>query len=303
MNQPSKRRVEWSLPVAAIYAGHPKVEAVILGGSTACGVASEDSDIDLGLFWTRIGSTRERGDLIRRSGGQMSRSVENHLRYSHSNPRTEGLIEIVEFQPAAGRPQLRFDLEHESVAGTEQVLLDVLDKSDISLEKQELLSVIQTGIVLHGEELVGKWRQRAQEYPDVLAEKMVSEQLLGIVVGFLDQNRSASSQDWCPVQEVFLDIRRRLFLSLLGLNRVWAYTDNPNFKGLKEFCEQLGLLPYGFADRLGQLQQGSAFTTFRDSIDLIEEVIALIEVHLPSLDLSGERKMLEEVRRRTTRWS
>lgn len=295
MNEASKRRVEWSRPIAAVYAGHPKVEAIILGGSTARGVASNDSDIDIGLFWSRIASAKEREELIRRAGGQMSRIVENHRRYSHSNPRSEGKIEIVEFQSTGRRPQLRLDLEHETVAGTEQVIIEVLSGNDTSLEKQELLSVIQAGIVLHGEEVVGKWREKAQDYPDDLAEKMVSEQLLGIAAHVLDMDRSANSQDWRSVHEVILGISRRLFLSLLGLNRAWAYTDNPSFKGLKEFCEELRLQPHGFANRLGQLTQSNAFTASQDTIALIEEVIALVELHMPSLDVSGEREMLEQV--------
>jgi predicted nucleotidyltransferase len=54
MNEASQQRIERARPVAGVYASHPDVQAIILGGSTARGVASADSEIDLGLCGRKL---------------------------------------------------------------------------------------------------------------------------------------------------------------------------------------------------------------------------------------------------------
>lgn len=303
MNEASKLRIERVRTVAAVYAGHPDVRAIILGGSTARGVAYERSDIDLGLFWTHVASQNERGDLLRRVGGKLDRRVENHLRFSVGNPRRQGCVEIIELEPTFAAPRLRLDSEHETVGGTERVLLEVTEEHDLSLEKQELLSVIQEGIVLHGHDLVNRWREKAQSYPDELAEKMVTQHFLGVGKSLLDQVHWVRTEDWFCLYEGLLGIGRRLLLTLMGLNRVWAFTDNPDFKGLKPFVAGLELQPDRFADRLGQLLQSDAIDGIRGFVDLGEEITMLIEEHLPTVDTLGEREMFKQVRHMTTRRS
>jgi hypothetical protein len=295
LNKTSQQGVERAKSVARIYANHPDVQVIILGGSTARGVANENSDIDLGLFWTQIASVRERDDLMRQAGGQLNRRVENHLRYSHGNPRTDGCIEIIDLRSTADRPRLRLDLEHETVAGTEQVLLQVLDDGDLSLEKQELLSVIQTGIVLHCPDVVDHWQEKAKKYPDELAYKMVTEHISGIGESLIEQVHWVSTQDWFYLYEGFLNIERRLLLTLMGLNRVWAFTDNPDFKGLKLFVDELELKPDDFVDQLGQVLQSDASAGIRGLVALSEEVLELIDVHMPTVDTHSEREMLGKV--------
>jgi predicted nucleotidyltransferase len=301
MNEASKLRIEQAKTVAAVYASHPDVRAIILGGSTARNTAHEHSDIDLGLFWTQVTSQKDRSDLMQRVGGKLVRCVENHLRYSVGNPRRQGCVEIVELKPTSVTPRLRLDIEHETVVAAERVLSEVIDDYDLSLEKQELLSVILGGLVIYGHELVDRWREKALIYPDELAQKMATQHFLGIGKGLLDQVHWARTEDWFCLYEGFLAIGRRLLLTLMGVNRVWAFTDNPDFKGLKPFIDGLELQPDRFADRLGQLLQSDAIDSIRGFVDLSEEVTILIETHLPTVDTLGERERLKEAWDSTTR--
>ncbi len=180
MNEESKQRIELAESLAAVYTSHPDLHAIVLGGSTVRGVARERSDIDLGLFWTQVPSQNARGELVNGLRGQLTRCIENQHRYSIGNPRRRGCIEIINIQSTTDQPGLRLDIEHETVAGTERVISDVVDQYDNSIEKQELLSVIEYGIQLHGHDLVNRWREKMQDYPDVLAEKMVNQHLQGI---------------------------------------------------------------------------------------------------------------------------
>jgi len=300
MNEASQQRIEWAKTVAAIYSRHPDVRAIILGGSAARGHASEESDIDLGIFWSQLGSERERNFLIRQFGGNLTRSVDNYHRFRSGNPRREGCIEIIDFSPPAATLQVRLDLEHGKVTGTEQVLRQVLDDGDLSLEKQELISVIQKGIPIYGHEIVNRWREISNRYPDELAHKMVAENITGIGDLLLTQLGWINTQDWFCLHEGFLDIGRCLLLSLMGLNRVWAFTDNPDFKGLKPSIEMLELKPPNFINRLGQALQTDASTAILRFATLSDDVLDLIETHLPAEDTLSERQVLKQVIQRTS---
>jgi predicted nucleotidyltransferase len=297
MNEPSQQRLERAKSVAAAYASHPDVRAIIVGGSVAQGTAYEGSDIDLGLFWTQVASQNERSDLIRQVGGRLRRRVDNDIRYSEGNPRRQGCIEIVELDPISPPHRLALDLEHETVAGTERVLTQVIDELDPSLEKQELLAVIQDGIALYGRGLLARWRDRTRRYPDELARKMVAQNLLGIGKGLLAQVRAAETENWFYLYEGYLDIGRRLLLTLMALNRVWAFTDNPNFSGFGPVVEGFALKPERFIERLGESLQSEALHAIRGFAALHEETLELVRAHLPAVDTLGERGMLQQIRR------
>jgi predicted nucleotidyltransferase len=300
VNEESRQRIYWAEALAQVYASQPDVLAIILGGSSARAVAQAGSDIDLGLFWKQIPSPKESIQLIDRIGGRLTRRVDNQQRYSMGNPRRQGCIEIVDIWPSADQPCIGLDIEHETVAGTEKVLSEVVDQYDPSIEKQELLSVIEHGIVLHGHDLVNHWKEKAKCYPDEIVEKMVSQYLMGIGSKLLNQAHWIRSQDWFMLYEGFLDIGRRLLLTIMGLNRVWVFTDNQNFKGWKYFTDRFAWQPDHFVDRIGNLLQSDVSVSIQGFADLIEEVLAYVDIRLASMDTSEEWEMLKQVRHRLT---
>jgi predicted nucleotidyltransferase len=143
MNHASQQRLERAKAVAAIYASHLGIQAIIVGGSVARGTAHEGSDIDLGVFWIQIASQGERDNLIERIGGRLRRRVDNAIRYSEGNPCRQGCIEITEIEPIAAAHRLGLDLEHETTAGTERVLAQVIDELDTSSEREMLRRVVR----------------------------------------------------------------------------------------------------------------------------------------------------------------
>ena len=296
MNNASKQRIMIARSVAAIYAVHPDVGSIIVGGSAARTVAHELSDIDLGIFWNRLPTEEERNNLIPKVGGRLKRHVDNNLRFSSDNPRKEGLIEIIDLPPVDDFHVMEMDIEHETVEGTNQVLSQVIDQLDISLEKQELVSVIHDGIVLHGYNLVDQWRARSISYPQNYAEKMVAEHFSGIGLNLQEQIRWIKAKEWFYLYEGFLKIGRQLFLTLMGLNRKWVFTDNSNFKGWNTFADKLELKPEQFASRLGQAYQQRAPLAIQDLVTLSEEVLELIAVHMPTVDISTEGELMKRTK-------
>lgn len=296
MNKPSKRRLEWARSVAAVYATHPDVKAIILGGSVGRGTANEGSDIDLGIFWSQVAPEEERLELVRQIDGGHQRTVDNLYRFPDGSLRRQGCIEIIELQPTADRPRIGLDAEHETVGGTELVIIDVIDEFDPALDKQELLSVIESGTVLYGHELAGRWREKMSRYPDEVAVKMVTKYLYGIGKQLQKLADWVQSEDWFCLYEGYLKIGRRLLLALMGLNRVWAFTDNHDFKGMKPFVDGFALQPDQFVDRIGRLMQSEAQAAIPGFVELSVEVFELVETHMSALDLvvAAERSLLSD---------
>ena len=131
--------------------------------------------------------------------------------------------------------------------------------------------------------------------------QMVTWHLLGTGKRLQGAARWVGTQDWFCLYEELLSVGRRLLLTLMGLNRVWTFTDNPNFKGLKSFADRFALQPGRFVDRIGGLLQGDALTGIRGFVDLSEEILDLVEAHVPDVDTADEREILDQARRRAHR--
>lgn len=276
MNLQSQHYLEYAQTIAKIYASHPHVGAIIVGGSVARGTATAQSDIDLGVFWHTLASQSERDALIEQLGAVLSRRIENQLRFEVGNARGLGCLEIMEVS-GSGREPITLDIEHETVAGTEQILVEVLEQYDESLEKHELLAVLVSGHALYGADLAEIWRTQASHYPNELAEKLSEKYLSGLHNRLLAQKRWIATQDWICLYDGLLFVARRLFLTLLALNRTWAHTDNPNFKGMKAVVDGLAIKPADFVARLGVVLQSEGATAIQLMGVLVDEVEAINE--------------------------
>lgn len=297
MSEESRVRKIVAEEIAAAYATHLGVQAIILGGSVARDRASASSDIDLGIFWSDLGSERERAGLLTKISGELLRTVDNSERYSLRSPRRQGLIEIIKVKPSAPGRFTRtwiVDLEHETVAGTEHVLSDVVGKLDTSLDMQELMSVIHRGIALHGHSIVRKWREHGV-YTDEFMREAVSESLLGIGKELRKAKNWGEHEEWFLLQESLLKAGRRVILSLMALNREWCYTDNLNFKGIAGFVSQLAVQPQDFMSRLGEVFQSDFRAAISNCAQLSKDVLNLAAEQLFDIRLDAEIEDLQEL--------
>jgi hypothetical protein len=101
--------------------------------------------------------------------------------------------------------QYRVDIEHQTVAGTDLLISQTIDLLDTSLERQELIAVINSGISLHGADIVARWRERTTPYPEGLAKKIIKQQMVGkrgIGAQLTRQAEHLSRGDWlCLIDE------------------------------------------------------------------------------------------------------
>lgn len=291
-NKRSRDLIKHAQALASVYSSHSEVAAVILGGSASRGTARADSDIDLGVFWYYVPTEEETHSLLQQAGIQLARSVANDLRFPEECPRRNGRIEIGHLFKA-NEFQCRVDVAHETVKGTEKVLDQVFRLNNGMLENQELLSVIQEGIVLYGAKHVGLWRESAEVYPDEIARQMIKNYFIGISETLRLRASVIVSYDWICRQKICSDLCRRLVLALTAVNRIWAFTDNTDFKGLDAFAAQLHIKPPDFLWRLGCGFSNEPHLSTKTWTNLICDTIDIIDRSGLGIDMTEERAVCE----------
>lgn len=152
MNPASLWRYSFAQRIAPIYAANPHVTAVILGGSVARGHADRYSDIELGVFWGKPPTDKDRqtaadafpGDLIRLYPYDAVEEVWSDdfiLGRAHPDqPRSGVLVEVVHYTT-------------DTLLRTFDAVLKDYNPDPL---KQNLIAGVVDSIPLYQAELVGK---------------------------------------------------------------------------------------------------------------------------------------------------
>jgi hypothetical protein len=291
MNDASEWRRELARRIAPVYAAHPKVAAVILGGSAARGCADRFSDVELGIFWTALPADDERERLREQAGGVEGSFIPNSGRYPPPDPRGAGGLERYYLGGGAAEGFL-VEVEHETVGGTEQCIGDVVERYDTSLSKQELIAVIQYGVPLAGQALVERWRARVSAYPDELARRMVREHLR--VGPWGRKELYARRGEVLIVYEDLAWVGQRILLALMGLNRMYVPSDD--FKWMERTIAAMPIAPPDLASRLSQVFHAEPVEGVRRLRAIMEETLSLVEAHLPEVDTAEARRQMRSWR-------
>ncbi len=140
------------------------------------GWADEYSDLEIGVFWSEPPTDEERREAIARAGGELwsLSPADDGDGWAAGDHYGIGRVTI------GGREYVGTSMvsaHHLTTATVETWLSDALERYDTGPEKQELLSAIRHGIPLHGEDLLGAWKLRAQRYPGELARRIIRENI------------------------------------------------------------------------------------------------------------------------------
>jgi hypothetical protein len=270
MNEASRWRLEFAHQVAAKYARHPSVRAIMVSGSVARGCADRWSDVEIGVFWEAFPARDEFQALMQDAGGTVW----------ELDPYEAG--EDVQYEEYTLGP-LKIDLRHMTIAGMEAVLVAVIDHAEIAEERQEIVAAVQQGIPLEGEPWMAKWRARAASYPEQLAEAMIRHSLS--LPPWWSVPMLAARGDWHLVYAALHQASERIVGALLGLNCLYY----PGSKWLAQTLAGLALTPPSLYPRLMQSFRVEPEAGAEQMRLLIEETFDLITYHRPDIDLSAER--------------
>ena len=269
-------------PVLEAYAVSPAVDAVMVSGSTARGEADRWSDIEVGVFWSRPPTATERAAVADVAAAADLRMVtseaENPPWYDH-------------MYLGAKRPDgLMVEVIHTLTAVVDDTLENTLGSFDPSPAALDTIKGIVDGAEALGvrADVVDSWKARAASYPRGLAVAVVERE--GAIEQFWRWRMHVERDNPLLLAREFSRIASQMLNVLHALNG--RYCGHPSaFKRLDAMEHEMTLAPHGLARRLR-----SAFTLPASDgaavlRQLVEETYALIEVHLPEVDVERLRSL------------
>lgn len=282
MNHESEWRLEKGKQVAALYAKNPKLAALVVAGSVGRGWADEWSDIELDLFWNEPPTDDDRKSVIEAAAGTIA----------YYFPLEDG-----EWSDAYFVDELKFEISSFLVSTLEQFIADVVEKYDDAMEKQLRLAALQNSIVLHGDDLIQRWRVKIVNYPDALAEKIIRDNIdFG---GWNSVEFAFARGDLLMAYDLMTKAQKQTLTVLLALNR--TYMGHPRGKWLQHFAEGMKYKPTRLAERiLYALREGNVQGA-REMDGVIEEIFDLVEQQFPQIDLTEIKHDVRFRRKRVTK--
>lgn len=267
INEATSWRLALAKHIAGAYTTNPRVRAVVVNGSVGRGNADRYSDLELTVFWADHPAENERRAAVERAGGSdltLWPLYEPDEEYSSSYLVGGVKVDLGEF----------------TVETIERFIDDVIERADIADYKQLLISAILQGTPVHGAALVRQWRAQVASYPRALAEAMI---LAHCEFNLSSADVLAERDDLLMLYDLICTTERQILGILLGLNRL--YLANPNYKWLDQLVSELRIAPAALSFRLKQIFRTDAKLAVRALQQLIEETLALVEKHMPQLDM------------------
>jgi hypothetical protein len=272
MNHASQWRVDFARDIAARYASHTGVCMIALGGSAARGLADAYSDMDMAVYWDGLDLQWLAEPPLGPIGGE--RFIYRLL--------FDDQVVVEQYQIG----EAKLDVAHFALAWWDAAVADVLERADMTPDKQEVLDGFLSAIPFYGQPLYEQWRARIAAYPDELARKMI-QQHLAFSPGWVLEQHGLARGDLLSFYAMLCEMIQNLLGVLAGLNRLYLSMEKP-----KRSADLLGRMPIAPRDAAARMQ---AILTIdrRQAVaelsDLIAEVLDLVEQHKPAVDTTRTR--------------
>ncbi|MER7247770.1 hypothetical protein [Kribbella sp. NPDC000426] len=279
VTEAARWRREAVRPVLAAFAAADGVDAVMMSGSSARGDADEWSDVEVGVFWQRPPSERDRlaaAQLARAADARIVSDVDapppwyDHLYLGAAHP--DGLM---------------IEVAHMLTSDVERALDAVLTAGRPDDAAMVLMKGMLDGRDPMGPraELVDRWKERAAAYPRELAIAVVQHN--GNIEKFWRLQMLVERDNPFLLARELVRITGQLLIVLHALNGQYCSSHPLSFKRLDTIERDLSLAPQALAARLR-----AVFTEPDGAVvlrDLIEETFDLVEHHLPEVDINALR--------------
>ena len=282
MNEASQWRLDLAREIALGYTENPKVAALVVAGSVGRGNADRYSDIELDVYWCEPPSDQDRMAPIVRAQGK----VEIFWPYS---------AEEEEWGEEYDVSGVKVGISSFLTSSIDRWLTDVLEHDDTSILKQMRLAAIQHCIPLHGTPTIAAWQSKATNYGASLKRAIISEYLADEVFGaWYGRHMLAARDDRIMLYDLFCRVEKCIVGTLLGLNQI--YLANPSFKWMDDTIAQMTHKPHNLAGRLKRAFSMDPPAGVAELDKLLAETLALIETHLPAMDLTEFKVQLRRQR-------
>jgi hypothetical protein len=266
-------RLDVARHLAAPISAFPGVQAIVVGGSVARGYADAYSDLELPIFWESLPGDDTRHAVVAALGAEFL--------HGYDGPSLEDQLLIHGFQ---------VDLWHGTVASEESVIDAVLHGYSTDLGDSNFMDTVRACIPLYGAEVIRDWKERARDYPDELALRVIRERL----PAFQTSQLAIAAQRDNPTEFYagLSHLQQAMFLVLLALNRAYF----PTFKWMYRVLESLAVQPQDTAQRFRRTFAVPFPEAVAGMAQLLDETLALVERRFPQIDTGSARRRLAYTR-------
>ena len=272
MNHASQWRIEFAREIAGWYAGQPNVRMIALGGSAARGLADAYSDMDMAVYWDGLDRAWLAEPPLWPAGGE---------RFTY-RLLFDDQVAVEQYQLG----EAKLDVAHFSLAWWEQAVADVLERADMTPDKQEVLDGFLSAIPFYGEPAYQQWRTRIAAYPDELARRMI-RQHLAFPPGWVLEQHGLARDDLLSFYAMVCEMIQNLLGVLAGLNRQYLSMEKP--KRSADILRRMPIAPQDATARVQTILTNNRQQAVAALSELIAEVLELVELHMPEIDTSRTR--------------
>ena len=273
MNEATNPHAAWRLKVArqvaSRLAGVRDVRAIAVAGSVARGLADAYSDVELLVLWDQLPDDAVRHAIAADLGAEFL--------YPYDGPAHEDNLR---------RGDLQVDLQHSTVAHEEATIVRVLE--DYSLDEADVhfMDTLRTCVPLHGGEILAPWKERARQYPDPLARRMIARHIDGFWGGHLTVH--AARDNPLVYYAALCALQERLFWVLLALNGMYY----PTRKWLFHYLARMAIAPTRAAERLRRSFTVPPAEAAAEMERLMSETLDLVATRYPEMEVAPARQRL-----------
>jgi hypothetical protein len=261
--------------MAAIYQQNPNIQSIILAGSVSRNLQDEHSDIELHILWSTPPENEDRMYPINLIGGEI---------FSYHPFEEEEWSETY-----LTNDSIKLEISNFLTSTVERFITDVVEQFETNYDKQCIVASVYDGVSLYGHEKVNDLKAQIATYPLNLAKQMISENLW---LGNRWNNREAllNRHDYLMLYDVLCDVEKKLFGVLFGLNNI--YVHHPTFKWMAYNVEKMDIKPDNLYNRMSTILIDKPENSVRELETLINEIIILVETHIPELTIAEQKKSI-----------
>ena len=178
---------------------------------------------------------------------------------------------------------MKIDVGNATVGAAERWLVDIVERHETALPQQHFASALLHAVPLHGASRVTAWQAKLRPYPEALRRAMVHRYLrFNPIWG---PEMLADRGEVLVLHEYLASSGRKLLAVLAGLNGVYY----PGNKSGRPAGRRVAIAPPDLAERLRRMFLAPAQPGVEAYRAVTEEVFALVERHLPDIDVAEPR--------------
>ena len=228
---------------------------IALTGSSARGIATRDSDIEINFWVNDLPELRSRLHWLKSCG------AENII--AHTEPRPDnsywlnGIYKDIELE--AG---------WQTVADLDAALTDLIEARTTDHKALRLAELVLSAKNLRGSGVLEKWQAILQHYPGELSQRLIEDALSNWLTDNWREDRIA--------KDSFKEDIHRVWRLIFALNQQWEI----NWKYAHHSLASLQIYPHNISQRIWDIQQSHTQLAIPQMLALIAETLEFIKTNI-----------------------